>query len=495
MNSPRCGLLNDSLANPRIFLLGVSLVSLTFQGRKNCDRILSTMNSDLDSLLDHLRQGKNPSAVLIFGDDFQVHMAGKAVLEQLVPLENRDLLLERFDGRVASWEEIEGALMTPPLFPGTKTVFVENVPYFLARERKAEVGERVLQLWHGGKQEEAARLLLDLLILEGWTREQWERVVPPATATSVAETLGLGGESGRDTLRQVLDFARDSAMPFPQRKGGGDPRLTDLLNRGIPPWSVLLMTASQVDRRTALYRKFTEKGIAVNLQVARERSGKIQWEDLTEFLDRLLKETGKEIEERARALILQRAGEELWSFHRELEKVILHVGDESCIRVENVEEVFLDRGESWVFDLTASISQRNPLAALQHLARLLSQGEHPLRLLGTMVGEVRRLLSARQLLEGELHHQWKSGMSFAQFQRQVLKGGAPMLGRHPYGDYLLLQRAEVFSISELLQDLDWIRDADVRLKSTGTPPRMVLERLILQMCRGEESARASARPG
>mgnify|MGYP000403887041 CR=1 FL=1 len=66
------------------------------------------MNSDLDPLLDQLRQGKNPSAILVFGDDFQVHTGAKAILEHLVPAENGELLLERFDGRIAPWEEIEG---------------------------------------------------------------------------------------------------------------------------------------------------------------------------------------------------------------------------------------------------------------------------------------------------------------------------------------------------------------------------------------------------
>ena len=84
-------------------------------------------------------------------------------------------------------------------------------------------------------------------------------------------------------------------------------------------------------------------------------------------------------------------------------------------------------------------------------------------------------------------------MSFPQFQQQVLPQGGPLLTRNPYADYMCLLRAERFSLSQLCRYMDGIHNADLRLKSSGGNPRLVMERLILGMCLGEKSGMAAAR--
>jgi DNA polymerase-3 subunit delta len=242
-----------------------------------------------------------------------------------------------------------------------------------------------------------------------------------------------------------------------------------------------LIVVSQVDRRTALYRRFQEKGTVLDLELERDRSGKPSRETLGAFLDRAIRETGKEIEPRAREAILDRAGEELWALHQELEKLLLYVDDERKIRSEHVEEVCLQLGDDWVFDLTRAIAERDTLRALGHLQNLLSQGEAPLKLLALVANEVRRLLAARQLLEGDLVARWRSRMTFPEFQR-IVQQGQPLLTRNPYGDYLTLQRAEPFTTAELVGDLERIYQTDQRLKSSGGATRVALERLIVDLC-------------
>jgi len=126
------------------------------------------------------------------------------------------------------------------------------------------------------------------------------------------------------------------------------------------------------------------------------------------------------------------------------------------------------------------------------LARLLAQGEHPLRLLGTVASEVRRLLSARQLLETDFARLWKRGMSYQQFQQTILPQGAPLLTRSPYADYMCFQRAERFSVADLRAYMEGIFDADFRLKSSGGQPRLVLEKLLLGMCLSGRSAKSQS---
>lgn len=441
------------------------------------------MKRNLEAVLAEIRKGQAPPLLLLHGDDYRVHSAGKSLLDLLAPPEIRSLNLERFDGRTVSWDEIESTLMTPPFFSGTKTVFVENAPYFLSREHKGELGARVLQLWGEGKKNEAARLFSDLLLLEGWTQERWEKLQGASSAARLADLFGADERELRGEVEELWAFCRGSGMNLSQRKGGEGHRLMDFLERGLPPWDVFLISAAHVDRRTRLYKSFEEKGCVLDLGIERDRSGRISREVLTELLDRRLKEEGKKVEMQAREMILARAGEELWAVHQELEKLCLYVGEEPWIRAKDVEEVFLDQGEGWVFDLLKAIADREPVRALGHLARLLAQGDHPLKLLGTMVGEVRRLLTARQLMEGEMRGKWRKEMTYPQFQQSVLQHGPPLLTQNPYRDYMTFKNAENFTTSEILRALQRIYQTDLRLKSSGNPPGMTMEKLILEMCR------------
>jgi len=440
------------------------------------------MKSDLESVLSQIRKGEAPPLLLLHGDDFCVREACRALLDLLVSSENRAFNLEQFDGRSASWDEIEAALLTPSFLGGRKVVYVDSAPYFLSRERKQEVGERIFQLWVEGRKEEAASLFMDLLLVEGWTEEMWDALQGPLSGPQVVGLFGAGGNEVKEEVEGLVAFCRSLGLGLAGRKGGEGSRLMELLDRGLPSWGFLLLTAPHVDRRTRLYRKFEERGAALDLGLERDRSGRISRERVAEFVDRRLREAGKRVEPEAREMILLRAGEQLWSVHQELEKLLFYVGEDPRIRVKDVEEAFLDQGEAWVFDLTQAIARRDSVAALEHLARLMSQGDHPLKLLAIIAGEVRRLLVARQLIEGEMRHCWSPEMSFPQFQRGVLQQGQPLVTRSPYGDYMSFQRAENFTTGELALYLRWIYETDLRLKTTGSSPRMVMERFILEMC-------------
>ena len=100
--------------------------------------------------------------------------------------DQRGFNLERFDGRSASWEQIEASLVTPPFFPGKKLLWVENAPYFFSRDQKGELGEKIIDLWREGKKEDAAQLLVDLLGVEGWTQERWESLNSEASKALLA---------------------------------------------------------------------------------------------------------------------------------------------------------------------------------------------------------------------------------------------------------------------------------------------------------------------
>lgn len=450
---------------------------------------LTLMKRDLVTVLSGVKNGTGMRCLLLFGDDLRVQETSKTIINSLVAEEQRGFNLERFDGRVAPWEDVQVALMTPPFFTGTKVVLIENAPYFISREQKGELGERVLQLWGDGKHEEASKLLIDLLVVEGWSQEEWERLAPGA-AREVGRLLAAEGDEEVDKL---LTFCKTQQVDLNGRRGAQSHGVEKLLEQGLPPWVFLLLTAAQVDRRMRLYKRLDELGAVFHLGLERDRSGNVSRENLLEFINQRMHEAGKTADPAAREMIIRRSAANLRRLSQELEKLFLYAGERSVLRAQDVEIIFTDQGEGWVFDLTRAIGDRNPGAALSQLARLIAQGQHPLKLLGAMASEARRLLAARQLMDGELRGRWRRGMSYPQFQQQVLAPGAPpQLTRNSYADYMCLVRAERLSMSELCHYMNGIHDADLRLKSSGNNPRLVMERLILGMCLGEKKRTTQA---
>jgi len=263
-----------------------------------------------------------------------------------------------------------------------------------------------------------------------------------------------------------------------------------MLDRGLPEWDFLLLTAVQVDRRTSLFKRIDELGAVLFLGLERDRYGKVTREGLLEFISGRVKDAEKNLESAAREIILARAADDLGTLSQELEKLFLYSGDRTTITAKDVETIFLDQGEGWIFDFTRAVAARNAAAALAQLARLLAQGDHPLRLLATIASEIRRLMAARQSLDSEWRGVWRAGMSYQQFQDALRR--LNISTRNPYGDYMNFQRAERFSMNELCAQMESVFYADLRLKSSGTQSRIVMEQLLLGMCLGSKRKRRMA---
>jgi DNA polymerase III subunit delta len=449
------------------------------------------MKRNFDTFLTDVGKGNGPALVLLFGDDLQVQSACKSLIDVVVPPDRREFNLERFDGRSASWDQIESSLLTPAFLPGKKLVWVENAPYFLSRENKTELGEKILQLWRDDKKDDAGKLLLNLLAIEGWSQQQWEQLELSRDA-AVFELLDAQDHEDREAADALIAYCKSRGLEIKGGRESEENAIRKLLNGGLPPWDFLLLTAAQVDRRTRLYKQFEENGAIFFLGLERDRFGKISREKLREFIDRQLSLSSKRVEPRARELILLRTGDDLRTFQQELNKLVLYVGEHPVIRADDVETIFADQVEGWIFDLTRFIATRNATAALCQLGRLVAQGDHPLKLLSTIAAEVRKLLSARQILESDLRGRWKRGMTYKQFENAIHESKTTLLTRNPYADYLSFQRAETFSLPELLSYMRDIHVADLRLKSSGGNPKLVMERLILQMCLGARTVQSYA---
>jgi DNA polymerase-3 subunit delta len=247
-----------------------------------------------------------------------------------------------------------------------------------------------------------------------------------------------------------------------------------------------------VDKRRSLYRHIKEKGVVLDFSVVSgtSRQARIQQETILKNLaQQVLSEADKTIEPAALALLLERTGFNLWALKTQIEKLIAFAGDETTIRMEQVEGMSSHFREEPLYELNNAVASRDCGAALRLVNRLLDQDYHPLQLLGSLANEIRRLLMAREFIDEHLAGSMDTGISYGRFQKSIVplvkkKAGkdSPLATQHPYALHKTMVRSSRFQTADLTTAMQNLFGADVTLKSTSIPGRAVMESLILKLC-------------
>jgi DNA polymerase-3 subunit delta len=178
----------------------------------------------------------------------------------------------------------------------------------------------------------------------------------------------------------------------------------------------------------------------------------------------------KELANPAARLLVELIGPEMGLLNQEMAKLAAYVGSASRVETADVDKlVGNSRVENtWkIFDL---VGEANPGAALGFLNRLLDQGEDPLRLLGAFSMQMRRLALAGRLAA--------RGMPLGRALERASIPPFPAARQSAERQVRHLGQRRLDSLPE------WLLQTDLALKgSSGLPPRLVLERFVLQLAR------------
>ncbi len=173
---------------------------------------------------------------------------------------------------------------------------------------------------------------------------------------------------------------------------------------------------------------------------------------------------GVRLEDEAVQLLKDLCGESLYAVRRELEKLAAYVPVERAATAADVEALRGITPGASVFDLTLAIGAGDRGRALSILARNLEAGEAPLRILGSLVWQYRRLWKVKELLtrggkEGE---------------------AARTLRMDPYKVRAFVNR---FSEAHLDEALRLFLETDAKLKGgSGSQAVRILEQVLLRLC-------------
>ncbi|MBX3236860.1 MAG: DNA polymerase III subunit delta [Nitrospiraceae bacterium] len=221
--------------------------------------------------------------------------------------------------------------------------------------------------------------------------------------------------------------------------------------------TTLVLVATKFDGRLKWTQALTKHAVVVDCAPLREAqvAGWIKQEAGT---------VGVRLDDEATQLLKEVAGESLYGVRRELEKLAAYVPADRAAQAADVELLRGTEAGASVFDLTAAIGARDHGRALRILARNVENGEAPLRILGALVWQYRRL--------------WKVKDQLAASGRDG--DAARTLRMDPARVRTFLGQ---FSDGHMVQAFQWFMETDGRLKGgSGSSPVRVMEGLLLQLC-------------
>lgn len=221
--------------------------------------------------------------------------------------------------------------------------------------------------------------------------------------------------------------------------------------------TVVIFVAPKLDGRLKFTQSLVKAAVTIDCSPLRDA----QW---IPWLRQEAERVGIRLDGEATELLREASGSSLYSVRRELEKLAAYVSPGQAINAGHVVTVRGTEPGASVFDLTLAIGTRDRGRVLAILARNLEAGEAPLRILGSLAWQYRRLWKVKEVM------------------RQGGREGeaARTLRMDPTKVRAFLDQ---FSDSHLHEALRLFLEADARLKGgSGGRPARVLEDVLLRLC-------------
>lgn len=470
------------------------------------------MDGTWEKAISGIRKGKVHSAYLLYGEEeFNISRALDALIEELVPKQDRALNLVTLDGAESTWEEVLGHLRTLSMFGGRKVVLVKDAR--LGTNLK-DVFKRVratLQEGSEGKRRRATAIMMGILGDLDWPLEalsdggldarspdDWEK----------AASIKIEEDDPR-WMANMYEYARSEGL-LPRRADDTE-RLEKFIGNADPGEAVLVLTSATANKGGSIYKKIADSGVVCGFE--EPRGDHLRRASLKNEIEGMLVKEGKKINRDAMERLELKTGFDLRRAAVEMEKLLTFVGDRKNVTVEDVEAVVPHTKEESVFQLTDAFAQKDSAEVLRLTDQLIAEGHHPLELLGVIHSLLRSLLLASSYAK-DLSRQklWSGGMSYGEFQKRTWPAikksvnekkpgrkktkedrtleleNAPepiFPGLHPFVAYKALKDQSNFTGPELIRGFKLLAAVDDRVKRSAGDPQVLIEQAVLAICKND----------
>jgi len=215
--------------------------------------------------------------------------------------------------------------------------------------------------------------------------------------------------------------------------------------------TVLIFTAEHPDGRRASHTKLVKGAVALSFPKLGARA-------IPAWVVRRAKDRGYRMTEQAAALLADYVGADLRDLQNELEKVFVFLGTRNEISADDIQTVSGMSREVNIYELNSAIGLRDSAKSTEILDRLLTGGQHPIRIIATLAIYFANL---RKLADGRHDSGFRSDLRLSP---GVVSSFRSALDR--YSD---------FQIEEILLN---IARADEQLKSSSLDGPQILHFLL-----------------
>ena len=462
---------------------------------------------------------------LIYGEELLTQGAFDELVNALIPASKRSINYEPLDGTQANVYEVIERVNTFSLLPGTKVIALRDSRIFYAGQDKDRLLDNARKAFEEDKIKKASGYLLSIMGLLKLSFDD----VDPANRPKI---LGSGYAPGDDDpwLDETLAFCRENNLSVPVARD--DSQILQLaIEKGFAKDNHLIITTELVDKRRSLYKTLSSKGMIIDCSVPKgaRRVDRIAQEAvLAERKNAILGAAQKTMDKATYQALYEMTGFDLRTFSNNLEKLVSYTGDRKEILIADVESVLQRTKTDPIYEFTNAVTDRNPVQALFFLDSILSSDLHPLQVFTAMINQIRKLLLVKDFVESPYGSDWQAACPYDYFQKRVIpavveydrklqdqlgrwqtmlaeeadskKSGTPvkktkkkkqlatdlLIAKNPKNSYPIFQlfkKSERFSKEELLEAVDSLNQTDKRLKSSGQNPKLVLEKVILGICK------------
>ena len=233
--------------------------------------------------------------------------------------------------------------------------------------------------------------------------------------------------------------------------------------KSLSPSISVVFRVFEVSKKSVLFKYIEQQGEIL------EFKGFADWEGelVVSWIMRAVVQSGKSISRPAAEKLLEVSGNNLHKLSSEIDKIITYIGDRSEID-ENDVLVLAAPGERSIFALSNALSAKNLTDALKIFNQLYRNKVDLFYILSLLASQYRILLFALGL-----HPRERAPQEIA---RQL--GGSPFFIRK------CLENIGQYRLKELQDNLAYILETDLNLKSGGAPlPSM--EMLFCALCTGK----------
>jgi len=493
----------------------------------------NSLDSYLKDLQDGLKQDDSrppvtPAPVyLIYGEELLYKTALQKLLDVLLSPRVRRMNYEPVDGSNGNVHEAVEKVSTYSLLAGRKVVALLDARVFDTKQDTDRLLYNAKQAYDSKNLQKAATYLIRFMSL---LNVRLDDIAGPNRSAKIPGDSELLADSR--WLDDIVDFCRQTGISV-STDAVADSILQKTLERGIPKGNHLIITTDTIDKRKKLYSTIVDTGVAIDCSVPRgERRAdkKLQQAVLNEMKNSILTKSRKTMEPGAFGVLYELTGFDLRTFSNNLEKLVTYAGDRKQITRQDVETVLHRTKQDPIFAFTNAITDKNRVEALFFMNSLVSDAKKPMRpeqVIVAVLNQIRKLLRIKEFVASPAGRIWFAGCPYGQFNSVVMpaiqesdrtlleqlqqwqdslaeaepsqsrpkergrrKSAKPhtdlLIAKNPknsYPIYQLFKKSEQFTRDELFSAFESLTYTDLRIKSGAENKKLILEELIINICR------------